>query len=126
MDTLQNKIDTYEMQNYTYKTQGVVLRLLAAASSSCRALRVQRNTELWSLARWQEAASWHHTCSSTTASDQRHSDAVLTSFAGAEKKKEIQMKARKKRLEGRVEQGLRREKWKAKVKEKGWESGAEE
>lgn len=86
------------MQNYTYKTQGVVLRLLAAASSSCRALRVQRNTELWSLARWQEAASWHHTCSSTTASDQRHSDAVLTSFAGAEKKKEIQMKARKRKV----------------------------
>ncbi|TNN36161.1 hypothetical protein EYF80_053676 [Liparis tanakae] len=69
-------------KNYEFEraARAVAPRLSAAAASSCRALPVQRSTERWSLAWWQTAASWHHACSSTTASLQLHADAMLTSF----------------------------------------------
>lgn len=105
--------------NCTYKTQGTVLaRLFAAASSSCRALLVQHSTKLWSLTSWQKAASWHHTCSSTTASVQLHCDAMLTSFMERENirkgsnleaimKWKVGMKEERKNVEGREQKNYR-------------------
>lgn len=75
--------------SYTYRGQGMLLRLFAAASSSFRAVSVQHSSRLWSLASWQKVASWHHTCSSTTASDQLHSDAMLASFRWREKETRV-------------------------------------
>lgn len=88
---------------YTHKTQGIVWRPLAALSSSCKALLVQHNTRLWSLASWQKAASWHHTCSSNPASVQLHSDAMLTSLRWVERwveRSKMEMVREKKRRRG--------------------------
>lgn len=63
----------------------MLLRLFVAASSSFRAFSVQHNSKLWSLASWQKSDSWHHTCNSTTASDQLHLDAMLTSLRWRER-----------------------------------------
>lgn len=66
--------------NFTYRTQGIASRFFAATFSKLRTFSVQTSTRLFSLAREQEPASWHHTCISTTASDQLHPAAMLTSF----------------------------------------------
>lgn len=73
------------------------LRSFAAGSSRLRAFSVQTSTKLHSLARWQESASWHHTCISTTASDQLHPDAMLTSSRWREKDREVESQRGKQR-----------------------------
>lgn len=49
------------------------------------------------MARWQESASWHHTCISTAASDQLHPDAMLTSSRWRAKDREAESQRGKQR-----------------------------